>query len=484
MRKIYQPFIYLSLMAGVFCSCTKDFTTINTDPNTAANALPESFLAPALYEAVVSGQNRAKSLTNELMQVYVPTSGTEGVHRYIIMPKQSNYIWDSYYGILNDFRYMHESASNIGDKNFMAIAWILDSWVMSTLTDAFGDVPDTEATKGRDGVFQPAFDRQEDIYKRIFVRLDSANMWLGEGTAMSDEQKALDPMYQGDIAKWRKFGNSLYLRLLMRVAGRSDEAVQKFREICSNASTWPVFTSNADAAILRMTTTPPLVSAFYNLRPGDFSSGSYSEFFIETLLYWGDPRLEIWATQASLGVYAGIQSGYVPGPVPDVHSSYHASLQNAPLLGNILNYAELKFIQAEGAIRNYISADQAEALYDTAVVNSIRLWEVAVPESYLERPGVKWENSISKEQKIAKIITQKYFSTFFTDFQEWNDYRRTGYPDLTPYTGAGVQNGGKMPSRFKYPVYVQGLNQKNYNHAVEAMGGDDINVKVWWNNGN
>lgn len=484
MRKIQRSFIYLTVITGLLCSCTKDFIEINTDPNTAANALPESFLAPALYKAVVSGQNRAKTLNNELMQVYVPTSGTEGVHRYVIMPKQSNYIWDSYYGILNDFRYMYKSASQIGDKNFMAIANILDCWVMSTLTDVFGDVPDTEAAQGRDGVFQPKFDRQEAIYNRIFVKLDSANVWLAEGTAMSDEQKALDPMYNGDITKWRKFGNSLYLRLLMRVSGKSDVAVQKFREIASGSSLWPVFTSNADGAILRMTTTPPLVSAFYNQRPGDFSSGSYSEFFIETLLYWGDPRIGVWATQASLGVYAGIQSAYVPGPVPDVHSSYHSSLQNAPLLGNILNYAELKFTLAEGAVRNYIATDQAEALYDTAVMNSIRLWDVAVPEGYLERAGVKWENSIAKEQKIAKIITQKYFSTFFTDFQEWNDYRRTGYPDLAPYTGAGVQNGGKMPSRFKYPVYVQGLNRNNYNDAVSMMGGDDINIKVWWNGGN
>lgn len=483
MKTINKTIILSLLAAGLVCSsCTKNFSEMNTDPNTAASALPESFLAPSLHSAVIKGQKRAKDLTNELMQVYVPTSGTEGVHRYIIMPKQSNYIWDDYYLELTNFRYMYESAEPLGDKNFMAVSYILDAWLTSIITDAFGDVPDTDAVKGRDGVFQPKFDSQQDIYNRIFVKLDSANVWLAENKAMTEEQKTLDPLYGGDITKWRKFGNSLYLRLLMRVSGKAEMQVsEKIRKICTSAAGYPVFTSNADAAILRLTTTPPLTSAFYNMRPGDFILGSYSEFFVQTLESWGDPRLKRWASEASLGIFSGIQSGYVPGPVPDVYSSYLPELMNEPLLGNIMNYAELKFIQAEAAVRGMIPATDAQALYDSAVVNSIRLWELPVPADYLQRAGVKWENSISKEQKIEKIVTQKYFTMFFTDFQQWNEYRRTGYPDLAPYMGAGVQNGGKMPSRFKYPVYIQGLNKENYNAAVAAMGGDDINVKVWWN---
>jgi hypothetical protein len=74
--------------------------------------------------------------------------------------------------------------------------------------------------------------------------------------------------------------------------------------------------------------------------------------------------------------------------------------------------------------------------------------------------------------------TQKYYALFFTDFQQWFEYRRTGHPVLP--IGPGVRNNRQMPARINYPVYVQSLNQVNYQAAVADQGADDINTKVWW----
>jgi hypothetical protein len=103
-----------------------------------------------------------------------------------------------------------------------------------------------------------------------------------------------------------------------------------------------------------------------------------------------------------------------------------------------------------------------------------------MPAGYFSGEDLKWSDEIPLDEKMEKIMLQKYYSLFFTDFQQWIEYRRTGHPLLPK--GAGLQNGGNMPARFKYPVTVQSLNKAHYNAAVAAMGGpDDLNTKVWWN---
>jgi hypothetical protein len=158
-------------------------------------------------------------------------------------------------------------------------------------------------------------------------------------------------------------------------------------------------------------------------------------------------------------------------------SYYPAALKNDPLLGNILNYPEVLFLMSEAALKGYYNGN-AKTLYENGVTNAITFWGLTVPTGHLAKPGVAWVDTESTAKKLEKIITQKYFTLFFTDFQSWFEYRRTGYPVLP--MGPGVQNGGEMPSRLKYPVLVQSLNQVNYQAAVQAMGGDDINIKVWW----
>ena len=75
-------------------------------------------------------------------------------------------------------------------------------------------------------------------------------------------------------------------------------------------------------------------------------------------------------------------------------------------------------------------------------------------------------------------MLQKYYALYFNDYQQWFEYRRTGFPVL-PKTDA-MLNNKQVPVRFRYPVVVQTNNAANYARAVNSMGGDDINTKVWW----
>lgn len=379
-------------------------------------------------------------------------------------------------------------------KAYMAIADILDVWVTSLLTDTYGDVPYFEANQGKtNNILTPKFDTQKDIYQDLFRKLEEANSLLTGLSAsqlLTTQQKGLDALYgsaaspTAEMDLWRKFGNSLYLRLLMRVSAKTDaiangkSPVAKISEVITNPVTYPIFTSNAESAILRLTgLTYPLRSPFAGYTNTDYNSaGCLGEFFVNTLKEYGDPRLPLWATKYD-NDYVGIPSGYQVGQIPPARSTLNPALILEPLLGNIMNYAELQFILAEAATKGYIAADP-KTYYNLGVQAGIAHWGLTMSSTYLTSDAIVWQQNGSLDQHMEQIMSQKYFTLFYTDFEQWFEYRRTGYPTLIK--GTGLANGGQMPSRLYYPVLVQSVNRANYQQAVSNQGPDDLNSKVWW----
>ena len=460
-------------------SCTKDFKELNTSKDGAEYTTPETLLGPAIHDVIKRNLNRCLRLTHELMQVHVTLSDSDEIHRYVIRPLESDYMWNNWYLQLTNIKDIYDGGKAINSNAYMAMSLILDSWVYSLITDVYGDVPYFDANKGRQGVLQPKFDRQKDIYQDLFRKLEEANELL-KSASLTDDEKTLDPLYQGDLAKWRKFGNSLYLRLLLRVSGTGElNATDKILEIVdTRKSNYPIFTSNNDSAILKFQSTAPYLSEFHEYRDIDFrTNSSYGAFFIDNLNNWGDPRRDKWASKRD-GVFEGIPSGYPVGQIPAPQSQYLATLKSEPLLGNIINYPELQFILAECALKGYIPGD-AQTYYQAGATAAITMWGLTVPAGYFTDTAAAWDENDTTPRKLEKIILQKYYALFFTDFQSWIEYRRTEFPTLPK--GQGLQNDGVMPTRLKYPVNVQTLNRENYREAVANMGGDDLKTKVWWN---
>lgn len=484
-------------------ACTADFVEMNTNPNTSPNAMPESFLGPAVFNVVSANVRRAHSLNNELMQdqVTVSSSTSNQIHRHILLPKESKDIWDGYYPNLADFRTMYQNAEGLKDGNFMAVSLIGDVWISSLITDCFGDVPYSEACKGDQNILQPRFDKQRDIYADLFQKLEQANALLYKAASdtMTSGQSALDPIYHGSLQRWRKFGNSLYLRLLMRASGKTDIAInftpaeetklpnstdmsilQKIAQIAGDSKSYPIMVSNDDSAILPFSQQKPYTSPFFGGRNYDFNGGNgLTEFFVQTLQGWNDPRLKRWGTEATLGVYAGIPSGYASGDTPEIGSAWALSLkEDEPLMGNILNYAEVQFILAEAAARGFIDSSLTTRYYETGITSAITLWGLSLPEGHLEQPTVALSTNESQEKILQKILTQKYFTLLFTGMQQWHEYMRTGYPELYPLKD--LANSKPMPHRFVYPTYIQSLNLQHYQEAVASMGADDNDSAMWW----
>lgn len=217
-------------------SCSKDFEKVNTNPNTLPETRPELLLESAIYAVRNANQTREHRLVHEMMQVHVTVVNSDEIHRYIIRPSESDYMWNSWYLQITNFKDVYDNAKKLSilpnqayNFSYMGMARIMEAYTYSLITDTYGNVPYTEANRGRsDNMFQPKFDDQKSIYDSLFVRLEEANALLALNNALPTNLMARDPLFAGDIVKWRRFGNSLYLRLLMRASGRPEsKAAQK-----------------------------------------------------------------------------------------------------------------------------------------------------------------------------------------------------------------------------------------------------------------
>jgi hypothetical protein len=512
MKKIvYQCSFALILLSLTVASCTKGFQEMNTDPNNIPSALPSQLLAPALVGSITFNMLRNRNFNNELMQVTVNPSDAEGqVFRYDFRSNWADYLYNGLYTELTNFKEIYKATSDSGvnyNKSYMGISLICQSWIYSILTDTYGDIPYFQSNLGKDSLnYEPAFNSQKEIYYDIFKKLDSANLLLAANTAIA---AGSDPVYGGNVARWRKFGNSLYLRLLLRVSGKAEVAADVIAQIKNivdvKSSDYPLIASNDESAILKWTGTAPYTSPYISVREQDFRAPGLASFFIDNLVNWNDPRIDIptygsggfnrWGIAPSSGAYVGIPSGYAPGSNPVKRSYFYSntsavSLQTDPLTGMMMNYAELKFILAEAAAKKWIQGS-AETYYNDGALNSITLWVPAWPtvvntvtglpnniKTFLTAADVEWEESLPLEAKMERIHLQKYYALFLADMQQWFEYRRTGHPNLPK--GQGLRNNGVMPARMTYPVYVQSTNPTNYQRAVAAQGADAISTLVWW----
>jgi hypothetical protein len=473
----YIATLLIGSLVWASTSCTEDFEEINTDPNRIDQISPGTLLNPIIYGVASFNTDRADAFTFQIMQVALPfPSANGGIHRYDITESAGNSTWNNHYKWLVNIKEMEASAIANADVNYEAIALTLRAWTLSQLTDSFGDIPMDEASRGEDGIFQPTFNTQEEVYTQIFSDLERANSLYDDTQAMIYGD---DILFHNDVKKWRKFTNSLHMRLLLRVSKREEmNAFEKLATMVNDPATYPVFANTAESGVLQITGVTPNLSPWG--RAIDFTTfRSISEFFADQLNALEDPRRPKFMTQAremngttTIG-YKGIPSGFDgnENQFKFIPSNHNIALVQAPMISLILTYAEVEFIKAELAQKGVIATD-AKQHYEKAVNAAMEQWGVEISEGYFDNPAASYDGT------LERIMLQKYVALYFNDTQQWFEYRRTGLPVLPK--NAGMLNNQVMPVRYQYPVSVQINNPENYSAAVARMGGDDINTKVWW----
>ena len=460
--KVKNIILTVVLAGGSLFSCS-DFDSINENPDLMETVNPGTMLDPVLYNMGIYNWKRYNSYTGELMQ-FSSSSSSGGYSRYYVNESTGSGVWSTYYTWLSNIREMEKQAVFYKDPTYQAIALTLQSWVAQMLVDTFGDVPFSEACKAEEGIIRPKFDDQEAIYETLISDLKRANTLYDDNASMTYNTSG-ELLYKSDVKKWHKFNNSLLLRVLLRA-----NRVSELKEVLENASVYPVFESNDDAALLPISGTFPQEGPVTRLQ--DFYiARNATKFFIDNLKQWSDPRVELFTTPNTDGEYVGVPSGYETAPDYPI-SGLNVVLATPPMKLVLFPYSEVEFIRAEAAQRGIIATSEAGKAYNKDVEAAITQWGLEMPAEYMNNADVKYDGT------LERIMLQKYYALFFCDQQQWFEYLRTGLPQI-PY-GDGVPAGNYMPQRLIYPLSVQRSNAENYKAAVNNMGGDDFNIKLFW----
>ena len=516
--KLKITYTFLAIIGLAVSSCTKDFTEVNTDPIGKSTTSANQLLAPALVGVLNTNMVRNWNFNNQLMQVTVEINDSEGrVFRYDVRRTLADYTWNNWYLYLTDLKDIYNIASKPEslNKSYQGISLVAQTWVYQLLTDTYGDIPFSQANMGKEGNVQPAFDRQKDIYTAMFAQLEQANQLFKEGTPIVATS---DPVFQGDVSKWRRFCNSLYLRLLLRVSAKSEvstSVIAKIKQIVdTNPAEYPIMQDNTHTAKILWNGTNSSTAVYsspfmVNIRAADFRGIPICDFFLSKLVSWGDPRMNgslgtgnvnrFCIDQAPNGGFVGVPSGYAPGSGVTVLSHFNSdadsnkpTLQTDRFTGIIMNTAEVDFILAEAAAKGWISGP-TEKYYYKGMVDAINYWlpnYISTPTDsrfidYITAADLEWDPTLPLENttlgntsQLEMIHIQKYYALFLVDMQQWFEFRRTGHPILPK--GPGLVNNQKMPARLNYPLVTQSTNPTSYSNAIAIQGPDDINTLMWW----
>jgi len=505
------------VVLGSLHSCTKDFEEINTNPNTTLVGMiqPSGMFEPILYNSANQWLNRTWYYNNELIQFTAHTGGvTRREHLYFLEDSRDWYgFWNHYAVYGKNIDHMYELAQEEGDASLEAIALTFKALFFANMTDMFGSVPYEEAFTGRKvgGTLTPRFNTQQEVYEFLFEDLEKANDIYATSPVFLNP--AMDGMYGGDMESWRKFNNSLYLRLLCRVSGRVEMNVgAKMTEILNNPAKYPVFTSNADNAMVSFSGNDPYISNFGTTTESDFTSSGRKltrqliDLTVQTDVngnqVYVDPRLPVIGKKNPItevnpdNIWKGTVSGCTELERSEVDRgsswlNYKVFCRrDAP--ATYMDYAEVQFILAEAALKGWISGGPAAAknYYEAGIRASMEKWSEqgafsdpavtitsAEINDYLSSPLGSWDLAANKEEFLGN---QKWLALFWVGMEAYHEYRRTGYPVLTIGEGT-IYNDYILPTRFGFPNVTMSTNNTNAKAALEEMGGpNDMKTPVWW----
>jgi hypothetical protein len=473
--------VLLICLTAVFfiSSCKKDLADINKNPNAPENVDPQFLLANVLYQLAKNNAEEGWKNGNLLAQ---HTSNIEffPVDRYDL--GSNTELWNNTYRLLNDVHAIENSPAS--NNSYKAVALILRSNLAALLTDLWNDVPYSEAIKGAsNNNFAPAYDKQQDIYtgaNGILANLDKAISILSTSTDVING----DILYKGDLSKWRRLASSLKVRYLMRISKKVDVSAQLQSLITANM----LFRNNADNAVIPFLSSAPNQWFLINEREGRYADVRMSKTSETILTSLNDARLGVYfkptALSSSSGtpVYKGLPNGL------SRQSQNAFNFNDISLIGRlfrdepigvnapIMTFAELQFLLAEAAEKNLIPGG-ATTYYQAGIQTSHQYFNVPLPAGYLTKSEVALS---STGNNLKKIMTQKWISNFLNGYEAWIDVRRTGFPEL-PIPQDNL-NGNKFPVRFRYPSTEQAANKRNYDAAVQRIGGDTYDSKSWWEN--
>lgn len=469
MKKII--FLYLPLL--LLLACRRDIE--NVDPKAPLTA-PASALftnAQLTLASTITSPNVNLNIFRLITQQWTQTTYTDESNYNLATRNIPQNLWTAMYrDVLRDFEEARQlTQTQVQDtsvrSNQVAIIDMMQVYTWYYLVTTFGNIPYTQALDISRTA--PRYDDQRTIYMDLLRRLNEDIAALNRHTTTASLDGA-DIIYGGSAQQWIRFGNSFKLKMGMTIAD-AEPAVA--RTTVESAVAAGVFRSNADNAVFNFLSAPPNTNPIWvELVQSSRKDFVVASTFANTLTSLNDPRISTLLTTNATGGYTGgtpgQSSNYATFSIPGTA----LTAPDAPAI--LLSYSEVEFYLAEAAQRGWNVGGTAAQHYNAAVTASILEWGGTQTQAttYLEQPTVAYDPS-NWQQRIG---TQKWIALFNRGWDAWIEQRRLDYPQLQ--APATALSG--YPVRFVYPVSEQNLNRVNYEQASQAIGGDVVTTRLFW----
>lgn len=470
-------YLYILLSGALLlssASCKKALDESNVNPNASQNAQPDYLLTAAIKATSDTYWGTTNNMNSSLLfvQHWAKIQYTDP-DRYIFANTDFQELWTAgnSKGIVN-LNQIIKLADAQANPNYKGVALVLRSWIFILMTDAYGDVPYSQAGN-IDQYLLPKYDAQKDVYLGVLEDLKTAQ------AALDPSGKAIlgDVIYANNIALWKKFANSLRLRVALRIADREPElARQTIAAIQTEGGSY--ISANSETAQLVYKTSPNQnpISNLFDTRD-DYR---ISKTIVDQLTALNDPRLPVYASKAAATqLYTGVPNGLLTGDAAALgltRTSKPGTYFLAPTApAVIISYSEVLFDRAEAAARGFTGENAAE-LYGQAIEASLSQYSVSSADiaTYKALPAVQYDAANYKKS----IGNQKWIALFGEGLEAFAEWRRLDYPVLAPAVAGSLD--GKIPVRFIYPGTEQSLNPDNYKAAVAHQGADVLTTKLWF----
>jgi hypothetical protein len=480
------------IMVFFLAACT-ELEELNINPNNVPETHPQLLLTDIEWRAFqVAGVSPMFA-----SRMIVQTDGEE---------TNQWYKWDrgsfGAYGRLRDITKMIEEAERIENTTYRALGKFFRAFYFFDLALTFGDIPYAEALKGEtEQIYSPSYDTQEDVFKGILDELKEADQMLS-----GDNSLIPGDIIYGNAPQWRKLVNAFRLKVLMSLSKNGTvgglNIKSEFENIYNNS---PILESNDDNG--QLVFIDELGSRYTEYNSSSYGSARYMDStFVRRLQDRLDPRLFIFCGQTRvakeqgltiddfdayeggdpIAPYNDVNIKAADGKVSKVNLRYTTDPTTEPHM--VLGYAELQFILAEACVRGWINSS-AQTHYENGVKASFAFYNKYSGEyaqyvtndaaiEYLQQPLVDFSSTLTNEEKIERIITQKYLMSFLQGgWTAYFEHLRTGYPDFR------ILPGVTPPTRWMYPNSEYQENSENVTAAITRQfgnGNDKTRELTWW----
>lgn len=508
MKKIFKLTLLAAALMVVQSACDEGFDELNTS-KTGAIAIDPLF---QLNNAIISSSFPGATVIYDVgivQQIISPNSGVlTGANYNQDNRDATEDVWQGYYrNVVRNTRDVIARTAEVPERaNLMHMARIIQAHAFMVLTDEYGDIPYDEGGNGYlDQVFFPVYESQQAIYPKIIQELREASAALD----VSGKIETGDILYGGDVTKWKLFANSLLLRAGMRLS--KVDATQA-AQVANEAVSAGVITSNSDNAVRRHDNN--YLNPVGNMLNSTEAANFYmTEPFVNYLKSTNDPRLsaiavryvgatsgpeqtadrESYDAADQIGMPMGHDNGSIIAVAADLGLAsfydftqvdrYRVAGRDAPQY--FVTASQTLLLMAEAAHRGWLSTSTtAGEYYNDGVRAHMEQMADYGDASAIDPQAVDdylAANPFDPGTALQQINTQYWISSLMNGPETFANFRRSGYPVLTPnpFPGQDITSEDFI-RRLTYPNSEISVNTDNVNAAIARQGADKLDTRVWW----